>query len=78
MGGGTNWEPLLATGTQIGTAHLLFAKIEDAEIEHQLEKLAQSKLANTIANKVVEPQKETVSFEDFSKLDYACGNHYCG
>ena len=66
-------EPLLEPAHQIGTAELLFAKIEDAEIEQQLEKLTQSKLANTIANKVVEPQKETVSFEDFSKLDLRVG-----
>lgn len=66
-------EPLLAATHKIGTAELLFAKIEDSEIEQQLEKLAQSKLANTIANKVIEPQKETVSFEDFSKLDMRVG-----
>ena len=66
-------EPLLAATHKIGTAELLFAKIEDSEIEQQLEKLAQSKIANTIANKVVEPQKETVSFEDFSKLDMRVG-----
>jgi methionyl-tRNA synthetase len=65
--------PLLQPAHNIGTAALLFAKIEDADIEKQLEKLAQSKLANTIANKVVEPQKETVTFEDFSKLDLRVG-----
>ena len=64
---------LLEPAHQIGTAALLFAKIEDAEIEHQLEKLTQSKLENTLVNKVVEPQKETVSFEDFSKLDLRVG-----
>ena len=64
---------LLEPAHHIGTASLLFAKIEDAEIEQQLEKLAQSKLENTIANAVVEPQKETVSFEDFSKLDMRVG-----
>ena len=64
---------LLEPAHQIGTATLLFAKIEDAEIEQQLEKSAQSKLENTLANKVVEPQKETVSFEDFSKLDLRVG-----
>jgi len=66
-------EPLLEPTHQIGKAELLFAKIEDAEIEQQLEKLAQSKLANSIANKVVEPQKETIAFEDFSKLDLRVG-----
>ena len=64
---------LLEPAHQIGNATLLFAKIENAEIEQQLEKLAQSKLENKIANKVVEPQKETVSFEEFSKLDMRVG-----
>ena len=65
--------PLLEAAHQIGTAQLLFAKIEDTEIEQQLEKLAKSKLENTIANKIVEPQKETISFEYFSKLDMRVG-----
>ena len=65
--------PLLEAAHQIGTAELLFAKIEDTEIEQQLEKLAQSKLENTLANKVIEPQKETISFQDFSKLDMRVG-----
>ena len=64
---------LLEPAHHIGTASLLFAKIEDAEIEQQLEKLTQSKLENTIANAVVEPQKDTVSFEEFSKLDMRVG-----
>ena len=66
-------DPLLKSSHQIGEAYLLFEKIEDTEVEYQLEKLAQSKLANEIANKVIEPQKETVSFEDFSKLDIRVG-----
>jgi methionyl-tRNA synthetase len=68
-----NGDPLLKSSHQIGEAYLLFVKIEDTEVEYQLEKLAQSKLANEIANKVIEPQKETVSFEDFSKLDIRVG-----
>ena len=64
---------LLKSSHQIGEAHLLFAKIEDSEVEFQLEKLAKSKLANEIANKEIESQKETVSFEDFSKLDLRVG-----
>ena len=35
--------------------------------------MAQSKLANELANKIIESQKETVSFEDFSKLDLRVG-----
>ena len=64
---------LLEPSHQIGKAELLFAKIEDSEIENQLEKLTQSKLANTIENAVVEPQKETISFDVFSKLDIRVG-----
>ena len=64
---------LLKSSHQIGEAHLLFAKIEDSEVEFQLEKLAKSKLVNEIANKEIESQKETVSFEDFSKLDLRVG-----
>ena len=65
--------PLLKSSHQIRKAHLLFAKIEDSEVEFQLEKLTQSKLANEIDNKEIESQKETVSFEDFSKLDLRVG-----
>ena len=65
--------PLLKSSHQIQKPHLLFAKIEDSEVEFQLEKLTQSKLANEIDNKEIESQKETVSFEDFSKLDLRVG-----
>ncbi|MGB1312487.1 MAG: methionine--tRNA ligase [Bizionia paragorgiae] len=64
---------LIAAGHTIGKAELLFSKIEDSEIEAQLEKLEASKKANEAANKVVEPQKETVSFDDFTKLDLRVG-----
>jgi methionyl-tRNA synthetase len=64
---------LIAAGHTIGKAELLFSKIEDSEIEAQLEKLVASKKANEAENKVVEPQKETVSFDDFTKLDLRVG-----
>ncbi|WP_417369638.1 methionine--tRNA ligase [Gelidibacter japonicus] len=64
---------LLPTGHKIGKAELLFSKIEDETIQGQLDKLIASKLANEAANKKVEPQKETISFEDFSKLDMRVG-----
>lgn len=64
---------LLPTGHKIGKAELLFSKIEDETIQGQLDKLIASKLANEAANKKVEPQKETISFEDFSKLDIRVG-----
>ncbi|RXJ52701.1 methionine--tRNA ligase [Gelidibacter gilvus] len=64
---------LLHTGHPIGKAELLFSKIEDDAIQSQLDKLIASKLANEAANKKVEPQKETIAFEDFSKLDIRVG-----
>lgn len=64
---------LIPAQHKIGKAELLFAKIEDEAIQAQLDKLEASKKANEIANAVVEPQKETITFEDFSKLDIRVG-----
>ncbi len=64
---------LIPAGHQIGKAELLFSKIEDATIQAQLDKLEASKKANEIANAVVEPQKKTITFEDFTKLDIRVG-----
>lgn len=64
---------LLPAAHTIGTSALLFRKIEDAEITAQLEKLAATKKANEQMEKALEPQKETISFDDFSKLDLRVG-----
>ncbi|OBX26100.1 methionyl-tRNA synthetase [Gelidibacter algens] len=64
---------LLPAGHAIGKAELLFSKIEDDAIQKQLDKLVASKKANEAANKKLEPQKETITFEDFSKLDMRVG-----
>ena len=64
---------LLPPGHQIEKGELLFSKIEDAEIQKQLDKLEATKKANEAENKAVEPQKETATFEDFSKLDIRVG-----
>ncbi|MCF7559692.1 methionine--tRNA ligase [Sabulilitoribacter multivorans] len=64
---------LLPAGHQIGKAELLFSKIEDETIQFQLDKLAASKKANEVAKKTVEPQKETITFDDFTKLDIRVG-----
>ena len=64
---------LLPENHQINKAELLFSKIEDKTIEAQLEKLEATKLANEQEKKVVEPQKETIEFEDFTKLDIRIG-----
>jgi methionyl-tRNA synthetase len=64
---------LLPANHQINKAELLFSKIEDAAIQTQLDKLEATKKANEAANKVVEPQKETIQFDDFTKMDIRVG-----
>jgi methionyl-tRNA synthetase len=64
---------LLPENHQINQAELLFSKIEDETIEAQLEKLIATKKANEDEKRVVEPQKETIDFEDFTKLDIRIG-----
>ena len=62
-------DDLLVQGMKIEKAALLFRKVEDAEMEAQLAKLAATKLAN----QAVEAQKENVSFEDFNAMDIRVG-----
>ncbi len=64
---------LLPAAHQIEKGELLFSKIEDEQIQVQLDKLEASKKANEAANKVVEPQKEEINFDDFTKLDLRVG-----
>ncbi|MDP5000845.1 MAG: methionine--tRNA ligase, partial [Flavobacterium sp.] len=64
---------LLTAGHQIGQAEILFAQIEDVEIQKQLDKLEATKTANKVENAKAEPQKETASFENFAKIDLRIG-----
>ncbi|WP_298151430.1 methionine--tRNA ligase [Flavobacterium sp.] len=66
-------EQILHPGTQILEAELLFAKIEDEEIQRQIEKLEATKSANKAENKKAEPQKDLIQYEDFSKMDLRVG-----
>ncbi len=68
-------DTLLASGHSIqkGKSELLFSKIEDSEIQKQLDRLEASKKANEAAKKTVEPQKDEISFDDFIKLDLRVG-----
>ena len=70
------WERLGATdlipaGHRIGEPELLFEKIEDDVIQRQLDKLAATKAANMAAEAAqhIEPQKDTIQFDDFQKMD---------
>jgi methionyl-tRNA synthetase len=69
----TEGADLISSGHQIGAAEILFAQIEDTEIQKQIEKLEATKKANVMENQVVEAQKPTSTFEDFSKLDLRVG-----
>src|SRR5690554_3918469 len=64
---------LLNPGHKINKAELLFSKIEDEQIQAQLDKLQASKKMNAEANKKVTPQKETIQYDDFVKLDMRVG-----
>lgn len=69
----SNKEALLKPEHQINKGELLFRKIENAEIQTQLDKLEATKKANENENKQVMPQKDTITFDDFSKLDMRVG-----
>ncbi len=67
---------ILAPGHRLNPAELLFAKIEDAEIQAQTDRLSAIKAANEAAaaeRKAAETPLETprdeCSFDDFSKMD---------
>ena len=64
---------LIPEGHQIGEAELLFAKIEDEEIQKQIDKLEATKVANKSDNKMSEPQKETIQYDEFAKIDLRVG-----
>jgi len=70
----TKWQTggsdsLIDAGTQLNKPELLFIKVEDKEVEEQVNKLEATKLANA----EVEPQKEEVTFDDFVKMDIRVG-----
>lgn len=66
LAGGDN---LLLPGHQLNEPSLLFDKIEDDVIERQLEKLRKAKEANERANIKVTPLKDSVTYDEFSKMD---------
>ena len=80
--GKVNWKSvsessdLLPSNHKIGEAVILFPQIEDEQIQKQIDKLeaTKSENANEIASKTaITPQKESIQFEDFSKMDIRTG-----
>jgi methionyl-tRNA synthetase len=64
---------LIPAGHQLGAATLLFAKIEDEQMDAQLAKLTASKKENEKANHQMEAQKPLITFDDFSNNDMRVG-----
>jgi methionyl-tRNA synthetase len=77
---------IIGANHTIGQAEILFAQIEDNEIQKQIDKLEATKSANkaetiTTKNNIMPhtsaselaKQKETATFDDFSKIDLRVG-----
>lgn len=65
---------LLKPGHKLAEPQLLFEKIEDDAIEHQLQKLEDTKKANEAATYKAKDIKPTIDFSDFEKLDIRAGH----
>lgn len=60
----------LKAGHRINKAELLFTKIEDEQIQAQVDKLTNTKKENQAQeNGVVKPLKDNITYEDFMKMD---------
>jgi methionyl-tRNA synthetase len=71
---GVKWDDagrtdLIKAGHLINKPELLFDKIEDDAINRQVEKLMRTKTDNEVTEIQVIPQKDPVSFDDFTRLD---------
>ena len=62
-------DDLLEAGKSIKNPGLLFEKISDEEIRRQIDKLMKTKNTNEAAAANVLPQKDMVTFDDFTKID---------
>jgi methionyl-tRNA synthetase len=66
-------ENLLVAGHLIGSQELLFAKVEDSNIQAQLDKFEAIKKNNADADFELTPVKENISFEQFNAMDLRTG-----
>ncbi len=64
---------LIPVGAEIKQPELLFDKIEDDQIQGQLDRLARIKKENELRNYRPEPQSEPVDFDTFAKCDFRVG-----
>ena len=66
-------ENLLPAGHKINKSDLLFEKIEDDIIQKQIDKLMNTKVTSDSEESIHPPQKEAITFDDFTKLDIRSG-----
>ena len=66
-------QPILDTGHSLSQSQLLFEKIEEEDIEKQLQKLKNNLLDKNEKNEVEEAPKKMISFDDFSQMDLKTG-----
>lgn len=64
---------VISAGTALQNPGLLFEKIEDEEVQKQVDKLTQTKAQMELASKSVPALKETIAFDDFAKMDIRIG-----
>jgi methionyl-tRNA synthetase len=64
---------LLEEGHRLGKAELLFEKIEDTVIEHQIQKLLETRKTNEANEYRAQAVKEHIQFDTFEKLDIRVG-----
>jgi methionyl-tRNA synthetase len=74
--GDLNWnnidDTMLVSGSSIDPGEVLFTKVEDEEIEAQIQKLEERAAANDPTSKFI-PLKDNIGFDDFMKLDIRAG-----
>jgi methionyl-tRNA synthetase len=69
------WRDWLIAGDKLNKPDYVFEKIDDAQIEAQIQRLMDTKktndaaVAEAVAGQPVKPGKEEVSYEDFSRMD---------
>jgi methionyl-tRNA synthetase len=69
----SKFDVLLPVKHKLNKTELLFSKIEDEQIEKQLVKLKENKKENEKEESKLIPQKDEITFDDFSKLDIRTG-----
>ncbi len=67
-------DAILTAGNSILAIDLLFRKIEDEEIQKQMQKLQATKInSEKTESPLVAPQKQTITFDDFQNMDIRVG-----